>query len=191
MRAVVLGRYAPGNPLYLPFLLSLAECGFPSPADDYVDRVLNLDELVVKNPDATYFVRARGDSMIGAGIHDGDVLVVDRSREVEHRDIVVAVVSGELTVKRFHVKAWWGGRVARVHLLAENPDYPPIEVTPEMELTVWGVVTYVFRPVTRESRRELPEEARASRAAALARGAGISPDGIAGDGRLGEPPGLA
>jgi hypothetical protein len=79
MRAVVLGRYTLGRPVGLPFFLSLAECGFPSPADDYVDRVLDLNDLIVKNPTATYFVRACGDSMIKAGIHDVEVYSIDEA----------------------------------------------------------------------------------------------------------------
>src|SRR5690606_10243364 len=120
MYVEVLGRYTPGEPLRLPFLLSLAECGFPTPSDDYVDDLLSLDDLVVKNPTATYFVRARGDSMKGAGISDGDVLVVDRSREVESGDVVVAAVDGELTVKRARIKAWGRGRITSLLLVPEN-----------------------------------------------------------------------
>lgn len=168
----IIGRYTPGLPLRLPLFLSIAECGFPSPADDYVDQVLSLDELVVKNPPATYFVRAGGFSMIEAGIFDGDILVVDRSLEVQSGNVVVAALNGELTVKRVRIKSFRGGRIEELWLVPENESFPLIPVTPDAEFTVWGVVTHVLHPLTRESAREVPQEALRA----------------GGDGQAGKPP---
>ena len=115
--------------------------GFPSPAEDHVEGRLDLNEHLIRHPAATFFVRASGDSMLGAGIHPGDLLVVDRALEPAHGRVVIAVVDGELTVKRLEV------RDGRVRLLAENDRYPPIELAPGVELQVWGVVTSVVHPL--------------------------------------------
>ncbi|ABK44582.1 SOS-response transcriptional repressor, LexA [Magnetococcus marinus MC-1] len=120
--------------LPIPFFTSLVPAGFPSPADDYLEGHLDLNELLIKRPAATFFVRVTGDSMIGAGIHSGDILVVDRSLEPINGSIVIAVVSGELTVKRLKKD---GGRV---WLMPENKDFQPMEISEEQEMTVWGVV---------------------------------------------------
>lgn len=111
--------------------------GFPSPADDYLERRLDLHEHLVRNEAAAFFLRARGDSMLGAGIHDGDLLIVDRSLEAGHRRVVIAAVDGELTVKRLL------RRKGRVLLAPENPDYPEIDITEREYVHIWGVVTYV------------------------------------------------
>jgi len=109
--------------------------GFPSPADDYIEDRLDLNELLVNNKSATFFLRVKGDSMVNAGIHHGDIIVVDRSLQPGHRSIVVAVVDGELTVKRLITC----GGSAELH--AENPKYAPICLQEGQELTIWGVVT--------------------------------------------------
>jgi DNA polymerase V len=111
--------------------------GFPSPADDYIESRLDLNEFLVKHKEATFFLRVKGDSMAGANIHDGSLLIVDRAAAPKHNDIVVAVVNGELTVKRLYRR---GGVVK---LLAENEAYPEILIKPENELIVWGVVQHV------------------------------------------------
>lgn len=121
-----------------PLYLSPVSAGWPSPAEDYVDRQINLHELVVKNPAATFFLRASGDSMIGVGIHDGDLLVVDRSAEASANKIVIAAVDGELLVKKIIRR----GR--RVYLQPANPDYPEIDVSDREYVYVWGVVTYAL-----------------------------------------------
>ena len=131
-----------GTPRPRPLLLARVPAGFPSPADDYVDRALDLHELCVKNPAATYFVRVEGDSMVGAGIHSGDILVVDRSLPPDDGRVVVAALHGELTVKQIRVERTKAG-VRRLRLVPENDHFPHIEVTPEMDFTVWGVVTHV------------------------------------------------
>ncbi|HDP79970.1 MAG TPA: translesion error-prone DNA polymerase V autoproteolytic subunit [Spirochaetes bacterium] len=124
-----------------PLLVSSVRAGFPSPADDYIDRALDLNELVVRHPAATFYVRASGDSMTGAGIHSGDILVVDRSLEPVHNSVVIAALDGELTVKRLVRE----GR--RIILAPENPAYDAIEVPPGSGFEVWGVVTYVLHRV--------------------------------------------
>ncbi len=135
---VVLGQADPAaKRQHLPLFLSRISAGFPSPADDYVESRLSLDEHFVPRPEATFFLRVQGDSMIGAGIHDGDLLIVDKSLEPRHGSIVIAEVHGELTVKRLHHKA---GKIA---LLAENPAYRAIPICEESQLVIWGVVTEV------------------------------------------------
>lgn len=114
--------------------LNHVPAGFPSPADD-LSKTLDLNDLLVRHPDATFFCKAEGDSMILAGIHDGDILIVDRSLTPKHNKVVIAVLNGELTVKRLHKQN------GRLILLAENPKYPPIKLKPDMDFQVWGVVT--------------------------------------------------
>jgi len=130
-KKIVSSAYRP-----LPYFDVGVAAGFPSPADDYLERPLDLHELLVEHPAATFFVRARGDSMVGAGIQSGDMLIVDRSLSPQNGAIVVARIEGEFTVKRFVREK------ERVCLLAEHPDFPPIEVTQDSDFQVWGVVTY-------------------------------------------------
>jgi DNA polymerase V len=122
----------------IPFMGGAVMAGFPSPAEQYVERPLDLNELLVAKPSATYYVRAEGDSMEGAGIRSGDLLVVDRSLEADNGSIVIACVDGEFTVKTLRK-----GR-GRVWLEAANPAYKPIRFGGEMELVVFGVVTAVI-----------------------------------------------
>lgn len=124
--------------LKLPLVSASVEAGFPSPAEDHLERALDLNEELVRNPAATFFVRVKGESMRDAGIHAGDILVVDRSVMPSDRQIVVAMVDGEFTVKRFRK------RNGRILLEAENPAYQPIEVGENQELTIWGAVTFVI-----------------------------------------------
>ena len=125
--------------LPLPLYTSRIAAGFPSPADDHLEAPLDLNEHLVKHPAATFVVRVDGDSMTGAGIYNGDLLVVDRSLDAKSGSIVVAVVNGELTVKRL----WMRNR--RIRLVPENPAYKPIEIGDFSELVVWGVVAHVIR----------------------------------------------
>ena len=124
----------------IPLYSSTVRAGFPSPAEDYIETHLDLNEHLIKHPAATFFVTASGDSMTGAGIASGDMLVVDRSLEATHGKIVIAAINGELTVKRLSCT---GGIV---QLLPENSQYQPIEITDEEELVIWGVVTHVIHP---------------------------------------------
>ncbi|NCA72094.1 MAG: translesion error-prone DNA polymerase V autoproteolytic subunit [Sphingobacteriia bacterium] len=121
----------------LPLFGARVPAGFPSPADDDLEGPLDLNEHLIRHPAATFFLRVQGDSMTGAGIHDGDLLVVDRALEPRSGSIVVAAVDGELTLKRLKLA---GGRV---WLVPENPSYAPLEVHGEMGLVVWGVVAHV------------------------------------------------
>lgn len=125
----------------LPLYLSRIRAGFPSPADDYLDRKLDLNEHLIRHPASTFFVKVKGDSMIGAGINSGDMLIVDRSIKPKDKKIVVAVVNGDFTVKRFHEKN------DKQFLIAENSDYKPIEITESMDFEVWGVVIHVIHSV--------------------------------------------
>lgn len=125
----------------IPLYSSTVRAGFPSPADDYIETMLDLNEHLVKHPSATFFVKASGDSMINAGIHSGDILVVDRSIEASHGKIVIVALNGELTVKRL-------SRLhGQVQLVAENPDFPPIDITEQYDMVIWGVVTNVIHAV--------------------------------------------
>ena len=124
--------------LAIPYFADAVQAGFPSPAGDYVEKRLDLNELMVKRPAATFFVRAQGDSMIKAGIHSGDILVVDKSIEVSNNKIVIAVVDSELTVKRYRI-------IKDKHFLyAENDKFKPIEIAADSDFRVWGVVTFVI-----------------------------------------------
>lgn len=135
--------YLEGNTQYkIPLYASTVRAGFPSPADDYIEMHLDLNEHLIKHPSATFFVTASGDSMTGAGIASGDMLVVDRSLEATHGKIVIAAINGELTVKRLSRA---GGTVA---LLPENKQYNPIEITEDEDLVIWGVVTHVIHPAS-------------------------------------------
>jgi len=125
----------------IPFYATAVPAGFPSPADDYLDQRLDLNELVIRHPAATFFVKVEGTSMVGAGIHPGDTLVVDRAVQPVGERVVVAVVDGEFTVKRIRKKG------DRLFLLSENPGHPPFEVSPQADFEVWGVVTYVVHRV--------------------------------------------
>ena len=121
-----------------PLYTCHVKAGFPSPADDYIESYLDLNTHLIQHPAATFFVKASGDSMTGAGIQSGDMLIVDRSLDATHGKIVIAAIDGELTVKRL-------SRIAgSVQLLPENNQYPPIDITDMNELVIWGVVTYVI-----------------------------------------------
>lgn len=128
----------------LPFLFeSTVEAGFPSPAEQYIEKALDLNELLITHPAATYFVRAAGESMTGAGIYPGDILVTDRSLDAASGDIVIASVDGEFTVKylKFDGKSVW--------LEPANPAYSPIYFSGDQELRLFGVVTAVVRKFKR------------------------------------------
>lgn len=124
--------------LDLPLFANRISCGFPSPADDYLEGFLNLNEKLIPRPSSTFLVKAEGDSMTGAGIFEGDLLIVDKSITAAHNQIVVAVVNGEFTIKRLLF------RFPKTLLQPENTKYKTIEVTPEMGFQVWGVVTYTI-----------------------------------------------
>jgi DNA polymerase V len=124
----------------LPLYLSGISAGFPSPADDHIEKKLDLNELLIKNPSATFSVRVSGDSMVNSGINHNDILIVDRSVKANDGKIVIAVVEGELTVKRLKIEN------GKYYLVPENPDFQPIEITEFMDFQIWGVVVSVVRP---------------------------------------------
>jgi DNA polymerase V len=131
----------PSQATLIPFFGSRVPAGFPSPADDYLDACLDLNDLVIRHPAATFFVRVEGDSMIDAGIRSGDILVVDRALVPQDNAIVLAILDGEFTVKRLR------RRSGSILLVAENPQVEPLEVTPEADFEIWGTVTYVVHRV--------------------------------------------
>lgn len=124
--------------LKLPLYGYRISAGFPSPADDHLENSLDLNDYLIERPAATFFVRAAGNSMLGAGIQPGDLLIVDRSKEPKNNCVILATVGGEYTVKRYCKKG------SKIILKAENPAYEPLEITAEMEFQVWGVATYVI-----------------------------------------------
>lgn len=125
----------------LPLMAWPVRAGFPSPAEDYQDEAIDLNDLLAPHAEATFLLRVRGESMTGAGIDDGDVLVVDRSLEPTHGRIVVAMVDGEFTVKRLYQ------RDGNVCLEASHPDFPAIVLREGQELAIWGVVTRIIKAV--------------------------------------------
>ena len=122
----------------VPLFNDKVAAGFPSPADDYIEKTLDLNDLLVQKPAATFFVRAEGESMLGAGIHPNDILVVDRSIEAVPGKIVICALNGELTVKRLKSMA------DKIILGAENPAYPDIIIQEAIDVVIWGVVTSVI-----------------------------------------------
>jgi len=125
----------------LPLYISRVAAGFPSPADEYVDEKLDLNSFLIRRPAATFLVRVSGDSMINAGIHSDDILVVDRSLEPKHGKIVIAAIDGQLTVKRLcRTKE-------KLTLVAENDKFSPIDITNSDHVHIWGVVTSVIHLV--------------------------------------------
>ena len=122
----------------LLFLYPEINAGFPSPADDHTDIELDLNEHLIKHPSATFYVYARGNSMINSGIYDGDLLIVDRSLSPRLKSVIIAVIDGEFTVKRIT-------RInKKLYLLPDNDSYEPIKITSSMKFEVWGVVTYTI-----------------------------------------------
>ncbi len=130
-----------GLNIRLPLYTAGVSAGFPSPAEDYIDRHLDLNEYLIKHPAATFFVRVDGDSMVDAGIYHGDILIVDRSIEPEDGRVVIAVVNGEMTVKRLCRR---GGAL---YLIPESAQYSPLEIAEGMDFQVWGVVSHVIHKV--------------------------------------------
>ncbi|WP_416441578.1 LexA family protein [Leeuwenhoekiella sp. A16] len=123
----------------IPIISSGLSCGFPSPADDHLDEGIDLNREYIRNKDATFFGRVRGDSMIGAGLEEGDLLIIDKSLEPKNGKIAVCFIDGEFTVKRIKISddAIW--------LIAENEKYKPIKVTQDNDFLIWGVVTNVIK----------------------------------------------
>lgn len=135
--------YAPedSSPLEIVLTQTGISAGFPSPADDFKEFKISLDRTLVKNKEATFYAKVSGQSMVGAGIDDGDLLVVDKSLEPKNNSIAVCFIDGEFTVKRLKIS---GGNV---YLQPENASYKPIKVTNDNDFQVWGIVTHVIKKV--------------------------------------------
>ncbi len=116
----------------------LVPAGFPSPADDFVEMEINLQDYIVKNKEATFCVKVEGSSMTKAGINTGDIMIVDRSLTPKHNDIVLAVIDGDFTVKRLAVND------NSVYLVPENDSFSPIKITELMDFQVWGIITHII-----------------------------------------------
>lgn len=134
-------RFVQNKGYQFPLFGSKVSAGFPSPADDYIEKNLDLNEHLIKHPAATFFVRVSGHSMVDAGIHENDILIVDRSITPTTGKIVVAAMDGQLTVKRLSKQD------NKLFLLPENPQFKPIEVREGSEVYIWGVVTNVIHSV--------------------------------------------
>lgn len=122
----------------LPLYLSRVRAGFPSPADDFVEKKLDLNEFLIKHQAATFLIKVKGDSMTDANINSGDILIIDRSLEAKNKDVVLAVIDGEFTVKRINKIN------DKLFLVSENCNYSPIEISSSMDFEVWGVVKHVI-----------------------------------------------
>ena len=125
--------------LELPFVDSGISAGFPSPADDFLDLSIDLNKELIKNPSSTFYGRVKGDSMINAGLNEGDLLIIDKSLEPTNNKIAVCFIEGEFTVKRIKIEK------DIVWLIAENEKYAPIKVTKENDFLIWGIVTNVIK----------------------------------------------
>jgi len=134
-------KYEDNLTLKIPLFISRVKAGFPSPAEDYIEGKLDFNEYLVKHPAATFCVRVSGDSMIDAGIHRNDILVVDRALNPKNNNVIIALINDELTVKILHYKD------KDILLLPANKNYQPIVITPEMNFEVWGVVSKVIKDV--------------------------------------------
>ena len=129
-------------PMFLTFYKEAVECGFPSPARDFTEGTIDLNEELIPRPNSTFIVRSRGDSMIGSGIYPGDLLIVDRSLSPRNGSIIIAVLDGELSVKGLKLNN------DQVTLSSSNPNYSDVIVSEEMDFTIWGVCTNVVHNLT-------------------------------------------
>jgi DNA polymerase V len=123
----------------LPLVVASVSAGFPSPAEDYLEARLDLNKELIINPSSTFYARVKGDSMYLAGISDGDLLIIDKSRNPSNGSIVVCLIDGDFTVKRLEKSG------NEFFLMPENPDFKPIKILPENSVTIWGVVTYTIK----------------------------------------------
>jgi len=126
----------------IPLLAGLVSAGFPSPADDYTEESIDLNEHLITNPFSTFFLRVKGDSMINSGIYDKDLIIVDKSLTPKPGNIVIAMIEGEFTVKRFSIKN------NKLYLKAENHNYPDFNFEDYSDIHIWGVVIYSIHTLT-------------------------------------------
>lgn len=134
-----LHKLAKATKIELPFIETIIPAGFPSPADDYLETTLDLNEKLINNPSSTYFAEISGTSMINAGIHDGDIIIVDKSLYPKDNSVVVCSIDGEFTLKRFKKN-----KNNKAYLIAENELFKPIELNDYNNFIIWGVVTYTI-----------------------------------------------
>ena len=127
-----------GPTLTLDLYSNPVSAGFPSPAEDHLDSSLDLNEYLIKHPSATFYIYAKGHSMNDVGIYDGDVMIVDRALEAKSKDIIIAVINGEFTVKRIYIKN------NSIYLIPENKTFKSILVEDDMDFQIWGVVTHTI-----------------------------------------------
>ena len=139
---ILVFQFQPEKKTNTPFFLDSISAGFPSPASDYMENKLDLNDYLISHPAATFIVKASGASMTEAGISSGDLLIVDRSLTPKNGNIVIASVFGDLTVKKLKQKK------QSFFLISANDEYPSIKVKEEMECFIWGVVTYVIHKTT-------------------------------------------
>jgi DNA polymerase V len=123
----------------IPFLESLIPAGFPSPADDYMEMTLDLNEKLIRNPSSTFFAQISGSSMINAGIGDGDIVIIDKSLQPKDDSVLVCIIDGEFTLKRFKKID-----EESAYLMPDNPEFDPIKITKHNNFMIWGVVTYTI-----------------------------------------------
>jgi DNA polymerase V len=135
---ITLYRSEDASELALPIACNGISCGFPSPAEDYIEQSIDLNKLLIKDKEATFFGRVKGNSMLDANIHDGDVLIIDKSLNPCNGCIALCMLNGEFTVKRMEIQG------QQVTLYPANPKYKPIQVSPDMDFLVWGIVTYAI-----------------------------------------------
>lgn len=143
--ALLIKQVVPSTHLLVPYALEKISAGFPSPAQDYIDKALDMNEHLIKNETATFIVKVASLSMLNAGIDIDDELIVDRSLDAKHGDIVVALIDNDFTVKRLMIEE------SRKWLKAENPEYKNIYLSEGQELIVWGVVTHIIKMTRRTS----------------------------------------
>ena len=124
--------------LLVDFHITSVNAGFPSPAEDHLDVSLDLNEYLIKHPSATFYIYAKGDSMIEDGIYSGDIMIVDRSLSPKSKDIIIAVIDGDFTVKCFYIK------IVKIYLMPSNKNYKSISITNDMDFQIWGVVTHTI-----------------------------------------------
>lgn len=138
---IILAVYRPGvvKPMSVPLAEATVSAGFPSPADDYVETRLDLNRELITNQSATFYARVRGDSMKLAGISDGDLLIVDKSKTPQNGSIVICLVDGDFTVKRLKKQD------NDYFLIPENDNYKPVKIRAEDQASIWGVVTYSIK----------------------------------------------
>ena len=139
MKITPVPRQEVASSLPLPLFTSSVPAGFPSPADDYIEKALDLNEYLIQHPSSTYFARASGDSMVLRGIMDGALLIVDRAVEPRQDNVVIAVINGELTCKVLDIR--------NRQLVAANPCYAPVPLGEDMDFIIEGVVIHAINPL--------------------------------------------